>query len=289
MASENDEISFAVIYHPVNAAGDESTLRDAIKQTDENNLAFVVLNGMKAANEPCTDEVYLRRKSILEDAKNGLIVSLAATDWALCKNKNGRSAAIAKLNRVRELFFGDDFSMGATKIPVIRQSMTVKHRSFAENARWEIDDTLFATINIPANNNHYVYDAGRNSEFEDRAVANNDWLYRIFMFATQKKMKAIVLFSDGNPVGTQRRRTTKRDGYSEVRKKIAVLAAKFSGKVLLVHADSVHAAALSAIRWQGNFGEIGARSGWLKISVNHKIPSAFKVSSKPSGLAGSQQ
>ncbi|HZW12442.1 MAG TPA: hypothetical protein VFF81_04540 [Noviherbaspirillum sp.] len=283
----NDEISFAVISHPVKATADESTLQDAIEHTDEENLAFVVVNGMKAANEPCTDKIYLQRKALLEAAKNGLIVSLAASDWAVCKNENGRSAAIAKLNRVRELFFGDEFSIGATKIPVIRQSMTVKHRSFAENARWEIDDTLFATINIPANNNHYVSDAGRNSEFEDRVVANNDWLYRIFTSATRKKMKAIVLFSDGNPLGAFRPRTAKRDGYLEVRKQITTVAAKFPGKVLLVHGDSARASASPAIRWQGNIGEISVGSGWLKISVNHKGAPAFKVSRKHAGMAES--
>lgn len=285
LAGENGEISFAVISHPIKATADESTLQDAIAQTDEENLAFVVVNGMKAANEPCTDKVYLQRKSILEGAKNGLIVSLAASDWAVCKNENGRSAAIAKLNRVRELFFSDEFSIGATKIPVIRQSMTVKHRSFAENARWEMDDTLFATVNIPANNNHYVSDAGRNSEFEDRVVANNDWLYRIFSFATRKKMKAIVLFSDGNPLGAFRPRTAKRDGYLEVRKQITMLAAKYPGKVLIVHAEAARASGLPAIRWQGNVGEISVGSGRLEINVNHKSPPAFKVSSKEAGLA----
>lgn len=281
LAGENGGVSFAVISHPIKATGDESPLQEAIAQTDEKNLAFVVVTGMKAPNEPCSDKVYLQRRSILESAKNGLIVSLAASDWAVCKNENGRSAAIAKLNRVRELFFSDEFSIGATKIPVIRQSMTVKHRSFAENARWEMDDTLFATVNIPANNNHYVSDAGRNSEFEDRVVANNDWLYRLFTFATRKKMKAIVLFSDGNPLEAFRLRAAKRDGYLEVRKQISALAAKFPGKVLIVHADDARTALSPTIRWQGDVGEISVDSGQLEININHKSAPVFKVSSKP--------
>lgn len=277
---EEGEVSFAVISHPIKATADESALADAIAQTDEDNLAFVVVNGIKAANEPCTDKIYLQRKALLEAAKNGLIVSLAASDWALCKSENGRSVAIAKLNRVRELLFVDEFSIGASRIPVIRQSMTVKHRSFVENARWEIADTLFATVNIPANNNHYVSDAGRNSEFEDRVIANNDWLYRIFTFATRKKLKAVVLFSDGNPVAPFRPRAARRDGYAEARKQITTLAAKFPGKVLLVHGDSAKSSTSSSIRWKGNLGEIDAGSGWLKLSVNHKIAPVFTVAGK---------
>lgn len=280
MAAENATFSFGVIAHPIRAAGDDTPLQDAIKETDEENLAFVVLNGMKASREACTDKVYLQRKAILERAKHGLIVSLAANDWALCRNENGRSAALGKLNRMRELFFPDELSLGGSKIPVIRQSMTVKHRSFVENARWEIGDILFATVNIPSNNNHYISDAGRNSEFEDRLVANNDWLYRIFTSAAHKKLRAIVLFSDANPLAPPRGRQGRRDGYQEIRKKVSALATKFPGKVLLVHGESSKPTASPAIRWQGNVGIIDAGSGWLKIEVSRAVQPLFRVAEK---------
>ena len=94
------------------------------------------------------------------DAENALIVSLAASDWVNCKAKNGKSIAIERLNRVRELFFAEDVSFGDTDISLIRQSSSAKFRSYAENARWEYGDILFATINLPADNNHYLPEAG---------------------------------------------------------------------------------------------------------------------------------
>jgi len=96
---------------------------------------------------------------------------------------------------LRDLFFSDEFSFGASKLPVIRQSVAVKFRSYGENARWEFGNILFATINLPADNNHYLPDAGRNSEFEDRAIANRDWLQRVFTFAARKKWKGLYCFA----------------------------------------------------------------------------------------------
>lgn len=279
-SAERGTLSFAVIAHPSDALQSDDELREAIEQTDAHNLTFVVVNGIKAADEPCTDKLYLRRKGLLQDAKNGLIVSLAASDWAECQSPSGKSAANGKLNRLRELFFTDEFSLGDRKLPVIRQSLTPKYRDFVENARWEIDRLMFATINIPANNNHYVLDAGRNSEFEDRLVANREWLSRIFTTATRKKLAGIVLFSDGNPLA-QRSATDQRDGYAETRRLLKALAAKFSGKVLVVHGSSAPPAAGFRIQWQSNLGELAAGGTWTKITVNRSGPLGFAAAANP--------
>lgn len=275
------EFSFGVIPHPVSNTSGDTALRDVIEETDTENLAFVVANGIKSTSEPCTDKLYEHRKDLLDGAKNGLIVSLAASDWATCTNENGKSNAILKLNQLRELFFADDFSIGATRIPLTRQSTAAKFRTVAENARWEIGNVMFATINLPANNNHYVYDAGRNSEFEDRQVANRAWLHRIFTFAARKNAKGIVLFSDANPL-SKPSATERRDGYAEVRKQLFALTAKFPGKVLLVHGQSDKASNASAITWRGNLGLIGVGPGWTKVTVTPALPGLFSASRAPS-------
>src|SRR5689334_6651999 len=86
--------SFGVIAHAFKAAPEETALSDAIAETDADNLAFVVANGIKASDEPCSDAVYNHRKALLNQAKNGLILSLTASDWTGCKRSNGRSAAM---------------------------------------------------------------------------------------------------------------------------------------------------------------------------------------------------
>lgn len=278
------EFSFGVIPHLGSNTSANTALRDVIEETDTENLAFVVANGIKSTGEPCTDKLYEHRKILLDGAKNGLIVSLAASDWAMCTNENGKSNAILKLSQLRELFFADDFSIGATKIPLTRQSTAAKFRTVAENARWEIGNVMFATINLPANNNHYVYDAGRNSEFEDRQVANRAWLNRIFTFAARKNARGIVLFSDANPL-SKPSATERRDGYAEVRKQLITLATKYSGKVLLVHGQSGKASNAAAINWHGNLGQLDIGPGWTKVTVTPALPALFSAMRKPASPA----
>jgi hypothetical protein len=220
---------------------------------------------------------------LLNETKNGLILSLTASDWVECKRNNGRSAAMDRLNRIRDLFFADEFSFGASKIPVARQSATPKFRNNGENARWEFGNVLFATINLPAGNNHYLPDAGRNSEFEDRAIANRDWLSRLFKIATRKKLKGLVLFCDGDPLiapsaETVARLNGQRDGFVEIRKQILALSAKYPGRVLVVHGQAGAKPAPARIAWQKNLGNLEVGTGWMKLTADPSAPTLFKVS-----------
>jgi hypothetical protein len=271
--ADESRFSFGIIGHAFRKSSDEPGLSRAIAESDNDSLGFVVVNGIKTPAEPCSDELYEHRRDLLAQAKNGLVLSLSASDWAECKRQNGRSAAIERLTRVRDLFFQDEASFGASKIPLLRESTTSKFRSYAENARWEIGGIQFATLNLPANNNHYLLEAGRNSEFEDRLIANRYWLHRVFYAAARQKMAGIVLFCDGNPMAPQQ--NVRRDGYLEVRHQIQALAAHFPGRVLVVHGRSE--AGAGAIAWSGNIGVLGNGAGWARIEVNAATPAVFRL------------
>jgi hypothetical protein len=274
--------SFGVIAHAFRSNSDETTLRNAITETDADNLAFVVANGIKASSEPCSDQLYSQRKTLLSSAKNGLIVSLSASDWVACRTAADRSAAIERLSRVRDLFFSDEFSFGDSKIPLIRQSTSPKFHSYVENARWEIGNVVFATINLPATNNHYLAEGGRNSEFEDRQIANREWLQRIFLNASQKKSDAVVLFCDGDPLATQRHRVfdfnVKRDGFAEIRQRISSHANQFEGKVLIIHGPhGAETPGSTTIVWQHNLGDLEVSDSWLKVNFDPANPKLFSL------------
>lgn len=273
--AEPTEFSFGVVAHArASNPEDNSGLLSSIEETDSDNLAFVAMQGIKPANAACTDKVYLRQKSVLDGARNGVIVSLAAGDWARCPPESGKSSAVGRIGRLRDLFFFDDFSLGASRIPVIRQSTIAKFRSYPENARWQIGDVMFATVNLPSNNNNYIVDAGRNSEFEDRLIANRDWLNRVFTFAHREKATGIVLFSDSNPFAPARLSANQRDGFTETRKLLSNLAAKFPGKILVVHNQASHT---GAIAWNGNVGEYGTPAGWTKLNVETRQAKVFSI------------
>lgn len=269
-----DGFSFGLIAQAPGTASTEATLQHAITESDSDNLAFVVASGIKTSREPCTDALYNSRRNLLDGAQNGLIVSLTASDWVGCKRQDGKSAAIDRLTRLRELFFVGSFSLGATKIPLIRQSITPKFRIYGENARWEVGEVLFATVNLPSDNNHYLADAGRNSEFEDRLIANRDWLHKVFILAARKNVKYIVLFSDGNPLdkpssGALAKLSGHRDGFRETRQLITSLARKFPGKVLLVHSKrAAQKLPAESIVWRANIGQLAASPGWTKVTLD---------------------
>ena len=285
--------SFGVIGHSFANGGDEEQLKQSIAESSESALAFVVLTGIKAKKEPCSDKLYLERRKLIENARRPMIVMPSATDWSGCKNSAGRTAAIERLNRLRELYYAEPESLGRRKIEVTRQSANTKFRAYAENSYWVEGNVLYATIDIPANNNHYLPEAGRNSEFEDRLVANRYWLNRVFALARAKKHDAVVLFSEGEirPLVQEKgfrallaRNRRPQDGFDAPRRQVAQLARKFAGKVLLV--DTVAAPGSKAepeIEWQGNIGHVSAGSRALEVHVSKDEDVQFTLKSADSG------
>lgn len=276
-----DELSIGIVAHA--SGSEDSQLRDALGAVDASRPGFVLVNGIKLASEPCSDELYLQRKTLLENVRTPVVVSLAASDWTACLTAQGQPAAMERLNRLRELLFMNERALDDGKLLQLRQSGNAKFRNFAENARWEMRGVQFATVNLPANNNHYLPDAGRNSEFEDRLIATNDWLQRIVSNATRKKLSLIVLFSDANPFAAPEPAPlfggpSKRDGFREVRRKITTLAATYRGKILLVHGQT---GAPTPIRWQKNIGVLAAGPGngsdWIRLAVNPGTANPFRV------------
>ena len=285
---DSERHRFGVIGHSFHhgGSGGEAKLKQAIADESEAALAFVVVTGIKAVDEPCSDTLYEKRRALFEDARRPMIVALSATDWSGCKNSAGRSVAIDRLNRLRELFFSEPISLGMHQLPLTRLSASAKFRSYAENAHWQIGDVLYATINLPANNNHYRPEAGRNSEFEDRLVANRFWLNRLFAMARREKLGAIVLFSEGDvkalvpPSGLRAllgRSNSSFDGFDEPRRQIATLAQKYSGKVLLIDTDAARKSAGPAIEWHANLGHVSVGSGAVEVQVTQGASPLFTL------------
>ena len=274
---------FGVIGHSFKSGPDESVLKRAIIDATQTNPAFIVATGIKASTEPCSDKLYAQRRAILDESDKPMFVSLAGSDWSGCLNSAGRSNAIERLNRLREVFFIDGESLGARKLALTRLSGSAKFRSYAENAHWEYGKVLFATINLPANNNHYRPEAGRNSEYEDRLVANRAWLHRLFTLAERSKLDGLVLFSDGD-IGLPQDSSwfalpsfqSKQDGFAEPRRQIKAMAEQFKGKVLLIDAQGGPAVE-PAINWRGNVGHLSLAAEWIQVRVTPGAATLFTI------------
>lgn len=277
---------FGVIGHSFASGGGDELLRQAIADSSGTALAFVVVTGIKAADEPCSDTLYIERRNLIANARRPTIVMPAASDWSECRNSNGRLAAIERLNRVRELYFSEPVSLGRRTMELTRQSANAKFRSYAENAYWVKEDVLYATVNLPSNNNHFRPEAGRNSEYEDRLVANRSWLNRIFSLARNKKLDAIVLFSEGDIRALAQEKGLRalfgrargmQDGFDAPRRQVVQLAQKFPGKVLLVDTAEPPPKTGPAIEWNGNLGHVSVGSSVLEVRVSKDADTMFTL------------
>jgi hypothetical protein len=70
-------------------------------------VAFLVVTGIKGANEACSDKLYQQRRELVDAAQRPVVVLPAGSDWTECRNSAGRTNAIERLNRMRELYYAE--------------------------------------------------------------------------------------------------------------------------------------------------------------------------------------
>lgn len=282
-----DQHRFAIIGHVYASTSGDKPLEKALANTRKSALSFVVATGIKASSEPCTDQLYAHRRDMLEAAKRPVVVVPAASDWKDCKNAAGRPIAIERMNRLREVLYEDQSALGTGPLTLSRLSNSAKFRSYAENAYWIEGTVLYATVNMPSNNNHYRAEAGRNSEYEDRTVANRFWLNRLFSQARRKKLDGVVLFSEGHVnvlmeepgllARLGRQSVTTHDGFAIARKQIVQLAKRFDGKVLLIDSTKVANGTEPAIAWRDNIGHVSVGSRVMHVTVRPTEEPMFEL------------
>ena len=260
---------FTVLMHVMEDSLDESGLRTALCTAQAEDPVFIVVNGVRAAREACTDRLFRQRIALIENASVPVILSLAGSDWIGCRDRHGRPAASAWLSLLREQAYGDISWSGGKHLALRRQSAIPAFRAYAENTRWVLDQVLFATLNLPANNNNFITSAGGNSEFEDRLIANRDWLKRLAMQARSERRSLIVLFCDGNPLPASAHKGAPRDGYTEIRQQLKSLTEKSGAHVLVIQGPAPPSIkAPSEIQWEGRLGYVSVRAGISRFAAD---------------------
>lgn len=156
----------------------------------------------------------------------------------------GYDDTLASLRAIRRVFFSTPESMGAVRLPLIRQADVSEYREMVENTRWEKDGVVFATVNVPGSQNGFVInDVRRAQEAIARNEANVAWLKDTFAAAGDAKALVIALhagmFVDGD--GGQFSNLELRGGadgpFYWVALAIRDLAAAFGKPVLLINGD----------------------------------------------------
>jgi hypothetical protein len=233
--TEVGAFSFAVVASDTTI--DPARTGDLLHAIDQGTARFVV--HAEASSSSCSDAALEARWAILDASMKPVVPIASGSEWTDCAN--GGSDPFERLQHVDDVFFATDRSLGQTRMSWSRQSAVPRFRRYRENLRWQWGRVLFATVNVPDNNNDFRLGAGRNGEFEDRTVANRAWLERTFRLASERKLPGVVLFIDaaprfGTPLRPPDTRSRDRDGYYEWKLALREFVAAYKGRVLLVQA-----------------------------------------------------
>ncbi len=272
--AQAEPVRLSVLMHAVAAGDGDAALRAALERAQSGSPHFIVVNGVKDAAESCNDALFRRRKALLDGADVPVFLSMAGSDWMDCRDRRGRPAESVWLSLLREQLYGDGALKAARLSKLRRQSALPAFRNYAENTRWSLQDVMFATLHLPAPNNHYVSAAGRNSEFEDRLIANHDWLKRLAQHAAAERHRAIVLFCDGSLWPLIRQPSGSRDGFREMRSALQAFAAKVRMPVLVVQGGGDDRPEPPVIERQGSLAYLSLPHGIadLEIDADATVP-----------------
>lgn len=305
--AQEESFKFAVIGDVPYTRFDEHVLLQVLEHMGQiPQLALVIHDGnFKAAHEPCTDDLLQTRKSLLDAAIQPLVLIPGDNEWVDCQQKEaGGFTPSERLNRLRELFFDDEFSLGQQKIRLSRQSEMARFRAYRENVRWEYGSgkgrVLFVALNLTGDNNNFSPQAGRNAEFEERREANRQWLSRAFTHAKQEKMAGIVIIVHGNPIFENKWRNSSRpsfldgllgsqpyDGYRTFKQQLQTLVAEYPGQILLIHGDSqnplqdhplqdANGKPLTRLTRISSYG-YPYSNNWIQVTIDPSHPAFFQI------------
>jgi hypothetical protein len=209
---------------PYNPA-EELQLVGMIAEMNRERLAFVVHVGdFKSGHVECSDELFLQRREWFSLSHHPFVFIPGDNEWVDCRRAFWAPRdPVERLEKLREIFFADDMTLGQRVLKVERQT----RRGYPEHLRWTIEDVVFATLNVPGHSNN----SGMPQESARRTPAVLEWMREAFSLARKRNHPAVVLAVQANLWS----------GNVAYRRILAVLAEeaqRYNGAVLVVHGDT---------------------------------------------------
>lgn len=202
-------LSFGVLGDVPYSAGEVERLDRVIDQMNAEKLEFVVHVGdIGSSALACGDDWIVARKKQLARIRHPFLLIPGDNEWSDC------AEPMERLKQWRRHFCS----------PTLK--VEVQQGDYCEHVRWEAGGWVFVALNVPGGNNNL-----RHPEFRPRMSAVMAWLDEAAALAQQRK--GLVLMMQANPFVT-----SPRDGYAELRNRLAALASRSPGKIMLVHGDT---------------------------------------------------
>ena len=206
-----------------------------LKHIDAHDLRFVVHVG-DIFWRPCSDEHYAEVLRHFNQLHEPVVYTPGDNEWTDCWERgSGGYAPLERLARIRQLFFANrNRSLGAHPMPLLSQG-----GEFVENARWQHDGVVFATVDIPGSRNGMAPFPGRTAANDDevrrRTEAAAAWTRAAFAEARATNARAVVLAFQANMHLDRRNKWGQAFGPFVLA--IEEEAKRFGKPVLLAHGD----------------------------------------------------
>ncbi len=204
------------------------------------DLAFVIHDGdlWGDGHGGCRDELYAQRLQWFQAMAHPFILVPGDNDWTDCwQPRFGGYDQMERLALERRLFYGDDFSLGQQKLPLVRESTDPRFAEYRENARWDYGGVTFLTLNIQGSNDNRGTGPNHDEvEWSQRTAANLAWLQQGFAHARESGNRAIMIVMQADPLFERPREL--RTGFNDFIDALENETVAFPGQVVLVHGDT---------------------------------------------------
>lgn len=220
---------------------EEPQVREMIASIGREPARFVVhIGDIKNGRSQCSDELFQERLEMFSRSLHPFIYVPGDNDWTDChRPSDGGYDPVERLNKLREIFFAGERSLGLNPLKLTRQSDDARFASYRENVRWQVGEVLFVGLNVPGSNNNFTSSSSSaEAEYRERSLANATWLADAFRIAGQNQLAGLAIFIQADMGFDVSRLRRPRNGYREFVTQLAAEAAAFKRPVLLAHGDS---------------------------------------------------
>jgi len=192
------------------------------------------IGDIKHGKDRCDDSLYVDRYQLFNSSRTPFIFVPGDNEWADCERlSNGAHDPLERLNKLRSLFWKDNFSLGQKKLALERQP-----GAYAEHSRFHLGPVLFVTFNLPGGNNNFGMTDVAQPEYLARNPAVLAWLKENFALARREKLAGIVLLFHANPGFKHFAQGIPHRGYRDFLELLDQETGRFDGQVMVVHGDS---------------------------------------------------
>jgi hypothetical protein len=233
-------LTIAVIGDVPYGVAQEADFGDLIGAINDDPKVRIVahVGDIKSGSTTCSDDRYAAVASAFATFEDPVVYTPGDNEWTDChRANNGAYDPLERLDRIRELFFGEP---GST---LGRHPKRVDHQpQLVENVRWVESRVAFATLHVVGSDNglapwsglgQAAPTAAQAAEVNARIAAVRSWIDDTFDQAEAAGLRGVVLAMQADtwepaPTGAQQ----------AIVERIAERTAAFDGDVLLLQGDS---------------------------------------------------